>query len=125
MLARSTLSDDVAYALAKAGHSVALVEKGVVAGEQSSRNWGWCRLLNRDEREIPLMQHSHDLWDRLPGEIGADVAFGSLPTVTAGGAAFEQELAGRGEPQAVDRHEAPDAAVPALAGGLQIGRAHV
>ena len=64
-----------AYALAKAGHSVALLEKGVVAGEQSSRNWGWCRLLNRDEREIPLMQHSHELWDRLPAEIGADMGF--------------------------------------------------
>ena len=64
-----------AYALAKAGHSVALLEKGVVAGEQSSRNWGWCRLLNRDEREIPLMQHSHALWDSLPGEIGADMGF--------------------------------------------------
>ncbi len=28
-----------AWHLAKAGHSVALIEKGVVAGEQSSRNW--------------------------------------------------------------------------------------
>ncbi len=64
-----------AYAAAKAGHSVALLEKGVVAGEQSSRNWGWCRVLNRDEREIPLMQHSMALWDRLPAEIGADMGF--------------------------------------------------
>jgi glycine/D-amino acid oxidase-like deaminating enzyme len=64
-----------AYHLAKAGHSVALLEKGVVAGEQSSRNWGWCRTLNRDEREIPLMQHSQALWDSLPAEIGADMGF--------------------------------------------------
>lgn len=64
-----------AYALAKAGHSVALMEKGVVAGEQSSRNWGWCRALNRDEREIPLMQHSHALWESLPAETGADLGF--------------------------------------------------
>ncbi|NKC32929.1 NAD(P)/FAD-dependent oxidoreductase [Falsiroseomonas selenitidurans] len=64
-----------AYAAAKAGHSVALLEKGIVAGEQSSRNWGWCRVLNRDEREIPLMQHSMELWDRLPAEIGADMGF--------------------------------------------------
>lgn len=64
-----------AYHLAKAGHSVALLEKGVVAGEQSSRNWGWCRTFNRDEREIPLMQHSQALWDSLPGEIGADMGF--------------------------------------------------
>ncbi|WP_198378217.1 NAD(P)/FAD-dependent oxidoreductase [Neoroseomonas rubea] len=64
-----------AFHLAKAGHSVALVEKGVVAGEQSSRNWGWCRTFNRDEREIPLMQHSQALWDSLPAEIGADMGF--------------------------------------------------
>jgi len=30
-----------AYYLSKRGLKVALVEKGVVAGEQSSRNWGW------------------------------------------------------------------------------------
>ena len=29
-----------AYHLARKGHSVAVVEKGYVAGEQSSRNWG-------------------------------------------------------------------------------------
>lgn len=62
-----------AYALARRGLSVALLEKGVVAGEQSSRNWGWCRTFNRDEREIPLMQHSQELWDALPAEIGADM----------------------------------------------------
>jgi glycine/D-amino acid oxidase-like deaminating enzyme len=64
-----------AYFLAKKGHSVALIEKGVVAGEQSSRNWGWCRVQNRDEREIPLMQHSMELWASLPQEIGADLGF--------------------------------------------------
>ncbi len=64
-----------AYALAKAGTSVAVLEKGVVAGEQSSRNWGWCRLFNRDEREIPLMQHSLEVWGRLSEEIGADTGF--------------------------------------------------
>ncbi len=64
-----------AWHLAKAGHSVALLEKGVVAGEQSSRNWGWCRTMNRDEREIPLMMHSQHLWDTLPNEIGADMGF--------------------------------------------------
>ena len=29
--------------LAERGVSVALCEKGRIAGEQSSRNWGWCR----------------------------------------------------------------------------------
>ena len=64
-----------AYFLAKKGHTVALLEKGVVAGEQSSRNWGWCRIQNRDESEIPLMQHSLELWGRLPEDIGADMGF--------------------------------------------------
>jgi glycine/D-amino acid oxidase-like deaminating enzyme len=64
-----------AYALAKAGHSVALLEKGVVAGEQSSRNWGWCRLMSRDEREIPLMQRAQALWDQWPAETGHDMGF--------------------------------------------------
>ena len=32
-----------AYELARRGISVALLEKGFVGAEQSSRNWGWCR----------------------------------------------------------------------------------
>lgn len=32
-----------AYYLARRGLRVALVEKGHVACEQSSRTWGWCR----------------------------------------------------------------------------------
>ncbi len=31
--------------LAEKGHSVALCEKGRIGGEQSSRNWGWCRTM--------------------------------------------------------------------------------
>ena len=64
-----------AYFLAQAGRRVAVVEKGAVGGEQSSRNWGWCRVQNRDEREIPLMQRSMTLWDSLQDEGGIDVGF--------------------------------------------------
>ena len=64
-----------AYFLAKKGLSVALVEKGRVAGEQSSRNWGWCRQQDRDEAEIPLIKESLRLWDSLSAEIGADTGF--------------------------------------------------
>jgi glycine/D-amino acid oxidase-like deaminating enzyme len=64
-----------AYALAKKGHSVAIVEKGVICGEQSSRNWGWCRQQNRDLRELDLARHSVEMWDRLSGELGVDVSF--------------------------------------------------
>ncbi|MEM8852311.1 MAG: FAD-binding oxidoreductase [Pseudomonadota bacterium] len=64
-----------AYALAKRGVSVALVEKGTIGAEQSSRNWGWCRQQNRDARELPMATASLDLWDRLRAEIGADPGF--------------------------------------------------
>ena len=47
-----------ALELSERGLSVAVCEKGIVAGEQSSRNWGWCRQMGRDPRELPLMQHS-------------------------------------------------------------------
>lgn len=48
--------------LAQKGHSVALCEKGRIGGEQSSRNWGWCRTLGRDPREIPLSIESLRFW---------------------------------------------------------------
>jgi glycine/D-amino acid oxidase-like deaminating enzyme len=64
-----------AYYLAKRGLSVALLEKGYVACEQSSRNWGWCRQQNRDRRELPLSVVSMRLWDELTLEIGRDLGF--------------------------------------------------
>jgi glycine/D-amino acid oxidase-like deaminating enzyme len=64
-----------AYHLAKKNHSVAVVEKGYVAGEQSSRNWGWCRQQNRDLRELPLAQRAVEMWNGLNAELGADTGF--------------------------------------------------
>src|SRR6478735_12248861 len=64
-----------AYFLAKRGHSVALVEKGVVGGEQSSRNWGWCRQQNRDARELPMATKSLDLWERFEADTGENTGF--------------------------------------------------
>lgn len=64
-----------AYFLAKRGLSVALVEKGYVGGEQSSRNWGWCRQQNRDARELPLSGIALRLWDELTAQIGTDLGF--------------------------------------------------
>ncbi len=51
--------------LAERGASVLLCEKGQIAGEQSSRNWGWVRLGMRDPREIPLMQQALHMWQGL------------------------------------------------------------
>jgi glycine/D-amino acid oxidase-like deaminating enzyme len=48
--------------LAEKGIAVVLCEKGCIGGEQSSRNWGWCRTMGRDEGEIPLAMESLRLW---------------------------------------------------------------
>jgi glycine/D-amino acid oxidase-like deaminating enzyme len=64
-----------ALCLAERGVSVALCEKGRIAGEQSSRNWGWCRKMGRDPAEIPLAVESLRLWEGMAGRTGADVGF--------------------------------------------------
>jgi glycine/D-amino acid oxidase-like deaminating enzyme len=64
-----------AYYLAQRGLNVALLEKGVVGGEQSSRNWGWCRQQNRDERELPLATKALDLWEQFGIESGQETGF--------------------------------------------------
>ena len=64
-----------AYYLSRRGLKVALVEKGLIGAEQSSRNWGWCRQQNRDARELPISTRSLDLWERLAEETGEDVGF--------------------------------------------------
>ena len=57
------------------GLDVVVVEKGEVAAEQSSRNWGWCRQMGRDPREIPLIKISLNLWRRMNARIGAETGF--------------------------------------------------
>jgi glycine/D-amino acid oxidase-like deaminating enzyme len=64
-----------AFFLAKKGVSVALFEKGRIAGEQSSRNWGWCRTMGRHESEIPLAIESLRLWERMNEAVGAETGF--------------------------------------------------
>ena len=54
-----------AYFLAKKRLRVVLLEKGHVAGEQSSRNWGWCRVQGKPLAELPLAQLSSSTWDGL------------------------------------------------------------
>lgn len=65
----------VALTLAERGVSVALCEKGRVAGEQSSRNWGWCRKMGRDPAEIPLAVQSLHLWEQMNARTGAETGF--------------------------------------------------
>ena len=64
-----------ALSLAERGVSVALCEKGRIAGEQSGRNWGWCRKMGRDPAEIPLAMESLRLWERMNARTGAETGF--------------------------------------------------
>ena len=64
-----------AYFLARKGVSVALFEKGRIAGEQSGRNWGWVRQQGRSPIELPLMMQSLGVWQGLSAELGEDVGF--------------------------------------------------
>jgi glycine/D-amino acid oxidase-like deaminating enzyme len=61
--------------LAEKGHSVVLCEKGRIGGEQSSRNWGWCRTMGRDAREIPLAIESLRLWRGMNQHIGRETGY--------------------------------------------------
>ena len=65
-----------AYFLAERGIKVALCEKGRIAGEQSSRNWGWIRQQGRDWAELPIMMESNRIWRGLAEKTGeSDLTF--------------------------------------------------
>lgn len=64
-----------ALTLAERGVSVAVCEKGAIAGEQSSRNWGWTRQMGRDAAEIPLTMASLKLWSAMNERVGADTGW--------------------------------------------------
>ena len=64
-----------ALELAERGLKVVVVEKGEVAAEQSSRNWGWCRQTGRDPREIPLILESLKIWHGMNERVNGDTGF--------------------------------------------------
>ena len=70
-----------AWFLAKGGLRVALCEKGRIAGEQSSRNWGFVRQQGRDAAEMPMIMESLRIWRGLEDEIGEDVGFAQSGTL--------------------------------------------
>ncbi|RJL20878.1 NAD(P)/FAD-dependent oxidoreductase [Paracoccus siganidrum] len=89
--------------LRRDGVRVALFEKGLVAAEQSSRNWGWVRAQGRDAAEIPVMLTARRLWRALAQDLG-DV----LGLATCGVSYLARDQA------ALDRYEA----------WLDVARAH-
>lgn len=62
-----------AWELAKSGLRVVVLEKGRVAGEQSSRNWGWIRAQGRDAAELPIMAEAAAMWRQMAAEIPEDI----------------------------------------------------
>ena len=62
-----------AWYLNKAGLQVVVCEKGIVAGEQSSRNWGWIRQQGRDQAELPIVMESMRLWQDIADEVDTDI----------------------------------------------------
>jgi glycine/D-amino acid oxidase-like deaminating enzyme len=61
--------------LTEQGVDVVLCEKGWIGGEQSSRNWGWCRTMGRDVGEIPLAIESLKLWRGMNERVGRETGF--------------------------------------------------
>ncbi len=59
--------------IARKGVAVTVVEKGRIAGEQSSRNWGWIRKQGRDADELPIVIEAARLWKQLAEECGEDI----------------------------------------------------
>ena len=61
--------------MARAGLKVAVFEKGRIAGEQSSRNWGWIRQHGRDPAELPIAMEANRLWGEIDEEVGGQTGF--------------------------------------------------
>ncbi|MEP1614429.1 MAG: FAD-binding oxidoreductase [Roseobacter sp.] len=59
--------------LAQSNKRVVLLEKGRIAAEQSSRNWGWIRQQGRDPDELPIMVEAIDLWRDLASQTNKDI----------------------------------------------------
>ncbi|WP_180899820.1 NAD(P)/FAD-dependent oxidoreductase [Martelella soudanensis] len=61
--------------LAERGIPVTILEKGRIGAEQSSRNLGWVRKLNRDPEDVALSVASDTLWTQMPQRTGFDVGY--------------------------------------------------
>jgi glycine/D-amino acid oxidase-like deaminating enzyme len=95
--------------LARDGVQVVLCEKGEIAAEQSSRNWGWCRKMGRDPREMPLAIEALRLWNDMNKLIEGESGFRRSGIVYL--CRTEKDLAKRtawleqvGRPHQIDSH---------------------
>ncbi|MGE8683076.1 MAG: NAD(P)/FAD-dependent oxidoreductase [Acinetobacter sp.] len=66
---------NAALTLAERNISVVVIEKGKIAGEQSSRNLGWVRKTNRLADDVPLAVASDRLWSEMNARVGCEVGY--------------------------------------------------
>lgn len=64
-----------ALTLAERNIPVVLLEKGHIAGEQSSRNLGWIRKTSRHFEDVPLAMAADRLWQEMPKRVGHDLGY--------------------------------------------------
>jgi len=64
-----------AWFLIEQGLTVLVCEKGRIACEQSSRNWGWVRQQGRDAAELPIMIDAMNSWEKISSVVGNKVGF--------------------------------------------------
>jgi len=64
-----------AWHLSRRGLRVLIIEKGRVACEQSSRNWGWIRQQGRDADELPIMIDAIREWEEIDITVGEGIGF--------------------------------------------------
>ncbi|MBJ3814565.1 FAD-binding oxidoreductase [Shimwellia pseudoproteus] len=64
-----------ALTLAERRIPVVVLEKGRIAGEQSSRNLGWVRKTSRLAEDIPLARAAQQLWQQMSARTGVDVGY--------------------------------------------------
>ena len=123
VIGAGVVGTSTAWFLARRGASVALCEKGRIAGEQSSRNWGWVRQQGRDRDELPIMMESNRIWRGLAAETGEkDLAF------TASGCLYlaeeEADLARFGEWHHLAKEHRLDTPHAFGGGGARSGSRH-
>ena len=66
---------NAALTLVERGIAVTVIEKGRIAGEQSSRNLGWVRKTNRAAADLPLAIAADGLWAQMAQRTGKDVGY--------------------------------------------------
>ena len=64
-----------ALSLSERGIAVVVLEKGHLAGEQSSRNLGWVRKTSRAPADVPMAAASDRLWSTLAERVSGDLGY--------------------------------------------------